>query len=102
CVVDRMAHLMPENAHAPFWRASLDFEHLGEFQSRQARMREIKRNRDPGDAIGREPLVREPVMGAEAHPARLELTCNGGDPSLELGPSDRETEVANAKVEESF
>jgi hypothetical protein len=36
-------------------------------------MSEVKGNREPRDAIGREPLVREPDVRAKAQTAALEL-----------------------------
>ena len=64
-VVDGVAGLVPEDTHAPLGIASLDLEHLREFELREARVCQVERDGDAGDAVRREPLVRQPVVRAE-------------------------------------
>src|SRR5678815_3167120 len=70
-VLDGMSGLMSEDAHAPLCSASLDFQHLSQFQFLQPRVGEIKRDGDARHTVGREPFVRDPKMGTEAELLRL-------------------------------
>src|SRR5919197_5827090 len=63
-------------------------------------MGKIERDGDAGHAIRREPFVREPVMGAEAQPARVELGVDLRDALLEIGAFDLHREIAHPDVEE--
>src|SRR5581483_4346632 len=51
-------------------------------------------------AVRREPLVGEPVMRSEEEPACVELRVDVRDAVLEIGPLDREAEVAHPHVEQ--
>src|SRR6185295_20078846 len=61
-IVDGVAGLMPQNPHAPLWIAPFHLEHLSQLQPSEPWMREIERDRHPGDPIGCKPLVRQPEM----------------------------------------
>jgi hypothetical protein len=91
---------VPQNPHAPFGLASLDFEHLGELQLRQTRMREIEGNGDSWDAIGREPLVRQPVVRTERHAACGQLLVQLGDPGFQRTAFDPQIELAELQVQQ--
>ena len=54
--VEGVTGFVPQDAHALGVGAAFDFEHLLPFELHQARVREVKRNRDAGYAIGRKPL----------------------------------------------
>jgi hypothetical protein len=101
-VIDRMANFVPENAHAPFWGAPFDLEHLREFETRQAWMREIEGNGDPWNPVGGKPLVGQPVVWTKTHAACFKLACNAGDPPLELGSPDRQAEVADTQIQQAL
>src|SRR5207249_2620127 len=99
-VVDGMADLVPQDAHARFGIAAFHFEHLRELQLRQPRMREVIWNRYAGNAVRREPLVGQPEARPEPQAAHVELGVDLGDPLLELGALDRDAEIAHPHLEE--
>src|SRR4030095_10563951 len=60
CVVDCVSRFMPNDLQALLGITPFDFEHLGQLQLGQARVRKIEGNRDARNAVGREPLVGQP------------------------------------------
>ena len=101
-VVDRVAGLVAQDAHAPLRGAALDLEHLVQLEAREPRVREVERNRDARHAVGREPLVGEPEVRPEDGAPRGELARELGDALLELGALDVQIEIAEAQVEQSL
>jgi hypothetical protein len=63
-------------------------------------MRQVIGNRHAGDAIGREPLVGQPVARPEPEAAHVELGIELRDALVELGPLDRDAEIADAHLEQ--
>jgi hypothetical protein len=63
-------------------------------------MRHVERQRDPGHAVGRVPIVGEPEVGLEAEPARLELVAELAEVRLEWTARDPDAEVAQAEPEQ--
>ena len=90
---------MAQDPEAAFPIAALDFEHLRELELRKTGMGEIERHRHAGDAIGCEPLIREPVMGPH-QPAPFQLGVHLGDVLLDFGPGHRQMQVAQPRGEE--
>jgi hypothetical protein len=72
-VLERMACFMSQDTHAPFRCATLDFQHLGEFELHESRMGEIEGHRDAGHTVWRKPFVGDPEMWAEAKMLGLQL-----------------------------
>ena len=79
--------------------AAFDFEHLRQLEPREPRMRQIEGNRDARNAVGREPLVRQPVVRPH-QPAAVELLVDLRDARLDNGSRDRQPEVAHPDVEQ--
>ena len=63
-------------------------------------MCEIEGNRDAGNAVRREPLVRQPEVRPEHERARLELAIDLVDANRELGAFDLQIELAELQVQE--
>ena len=82
--------------------AAFDFEHLRELELRQARMREVEGDGDAGHAVGREPLVGQPVVRPEREAARVELGVDLRDALLELGARDRRAPRSHIRTSSSF
>ncbi len=68
--------------------AAFDLEHLTLFELFQPRMRQVERDGDTADAVGREPLVGQPVVRAEDELPLRELAVQGVDAFLELAAFD--------------
>ncbi len=71
--VERVAGFVPKDSQALGVRSAFNFEHLLAFELHQARMSEVKRNRDAGHAVWRKPLFRQPNMRFEPNSAGIEL-----------------------------
>ena len=63
-----------------------------------ARMRQVKRYRDSGHAVGRKPLFRQPNVRFEADSARIEFAVKPLDLRLQKRPLDFDGQVADAQV----
>src|SRR5512143_1715121 len=72
-VFDRMPRFMPQNAHAPFGCSSFDFQHFGQFKFYETRVGEVKRDRNSGNTVGRQPFVGQPEVRTEPQLLRLEF-----------------------------
>ncbi len=101
-VVDRVTRLVAQDLHAPLVLAALDFEHLALFELLEPRMREIERNGDAADAVGREPFVGEPVVRMEHDLALREFLVEERDARRELAALDGERQIAHPDVEQLF
>ena len=95
-----MAGLVPQDPQARLGIAAFDLEHLRELELREPRMREVERDGDAGDAVRREPLVRQPVVRPERQAARVELGVELRDARLELGALDGQPEIAHPDLEQ--
>ncbi len=71
--VDGMPGLVAQDTHQPVAIAALHLAHEAPFEPREPPMRQVERDRDTGDAVRGEPLLREPAMGSKADAARGEL-----------------------------
>ena len=100
-VVDGVAGLVPEDAHAPFVFAALDLEHLGLLERFEPRVRQIEGDGDRRRAVRSEPLVRQVEVQGEAQVARRDLRAKLRD-SIGEGPFDRQREVRHADVQQRF
>jgi hypothetical protein len=89
-----------QDAHAPVRIAALDFEHLRELEFREARVREVERDRDARDAVGREPFVRQPDVRPEVQVARAELATELIDAMREIGTFDLQIQLPELQVEQ--
>ena len=57
-VVDRVTGLVAQDLQAPCLGAPFDLEHLRALELLEARVREVERDRDAGDAVRRKPFGR--------------------------------------------
>ena len=102
-VIDGVPRFMSHDAHAPFGRASLHFEHHRALEPLQARMRQVKRDRDARHAVGCKPFVREPEMRLECGQAPfVQFALQLRDPIREHALLDRHAELAHLQIEELF
>ena len=100
-VVDGVAGFVAQDAHAPLRRAPFDLQHVGALEPLQAGMRKVEGDRHAGDAVGREPLVREPEMRPEAlEPARVELLLQLGEALGQHAVVDGDAKLAHPQIEE--
>ena len=99
-VVDGVAGLVAEDLDAPVVRAALHLEHLALLELLEPGMREIERDGDAADAVRREPLVRQPVVGLEREFAVLELGVQLRDARHQLAAFDGDAQVAHPDVEQ--
>src|SRR5204862_4766056 len=83
-VVDRVTGLVAQDSQARFSIAAFDFEHLGELELGEPRMREIKGDGDARHAVRREPLVGQPVVRTEPEAPLLQLPIEVCDALLEV------------------
>jgi len=81
-IVDRVAGLVAQDAHAPFVAAVFALAHDLALQPGEPWMREVERNREARDAVRAEPLRRQPDVRPEADAAALQLTPQ----PLDIGP----------------
>ena len=91
---------MTQDAHAFRVGAAFDFEHLLALEFHQARMGQVKRNRNAGHAVRREPLFGQPDVRLEANAAFVEFTVETFDVRLEEGVLDLDGQIANPHVEQ--
>src|SRR5687767_13729453 len=100
--VEGVTGFVPENSHALRIVSALDLEHLLAFELNQARVREVKRYRDSGHAVGRKPLLGQPNMGFKADSAAVQLAVKPLDVGLQKRPLDFDWQVANAQLQQLF
>ena len=100
-VVDGVAGLVPQDAHAPLVVAALDLEHLRLLERFEPRVGEIEGNGDRRRPVGSEPLVRQVEVQREAQLACLDLRAQLCD-TLGEGPFNRQREVRHADVQQRF
>src|SRR5688500_12273334 len=72
-VVDGVARLMAQDAHAPFMLAAFDLEHLRFLQPLEPGMRQVEGDGDSRGTVRGEPLLRDVKMQREAKAAVVEL-----------------------------
>jgi hypothetical protein len=100
-VLQRVARLVTEQAHALQTGAALHLEHHLPFEADESRMRQIERDADAGDAVRRAPFVTQPRVKTEApKPRRIELFAEAFHAVFEPGVFYGEPELAEANVEE--
>ncbi len=68
-----MSGFVAQDAHTPARVPTLGLAHDAALESFETRVREIKRYRDSGHAIRREPLFRKPDMRAKVDAAVFQL-----------------------------
>src|SRR5437868_1198537 len=98
--VEGVAGFVPQDAHAFGVSAAFHLQHLLPFELHQARMGEVKRNRDAGHAVWRKPLLRQPNMGFEADSAGIELVVKAFYVRFEKRPLDFYRKVADAQIKQ--
>ncbi len=99
-VVDCMADFVTQDLQAREFVAALHLKHLRKLQLLEARIREIKRNRDARHPVGCEPFVGQPVAGAKRHAARVQVGGDLTDADFEICALDRQPEIAHAQLEQ--
>ncbi len=65
----------------------------------EARVSQIERDGNGGDAIGRKPFIAEVAIRAQTYSPCGELVGNLPDARLELTSLDGDTEIANTELE---
>ncbi len=90
---------MTQDTHTFHVGAAFDFAHEFALEFHQPRMRQIKRNRKAGHAVGREPLGRQPDVGLEANAAIVQLAVQTFDVGFEERSFDSDRQIADASVE---
>src|SRR5262249_41687229 len=75
-------------------------QHLLSFELHQARVSEVKRDRDARHAIRRKPLFGQPNMRFETDSTGVQLAVKPLDVGLEKRPLDFDREVADAQVKQ--
>ena len=101
-VVDGMAGLVTQDAHALDVSAAFDFQHLLSFELHQARMGQIKRNRKARDTVGRKPFRRQPHVRLETNTAVVQFAVETLNVRLVERSLDPDRQIANAGVEKSL
>jgi hypothetical protein len=100
CGIDGVPGLVAQNAHQPIAVAALDLAHQAPLDAHQAPMRQIERNRDTRNSIGREPFGRQPAMRLEADAARRQFAMQALDRLREVSALDGELQVAESQAEQ--
>jgi hypothetical protein len=95
-----MARFVPKYAHTFRIGSTLYFQHLLALKLHQARVGQIKRNRDPGHSVGRKPFLAEPNMRLEPDPSRIKLLVKPPDLRLEKRPLDFDRQVRDSQIEQ--
>ena len=93
-VVDGVARLVAQDAHAPLVFAAFDFEHLRLLELLEAGVRQVEGDRDRRCAVRREPFVGQIEMYGQTQAAGRqlapELADYSGRPACpRCGPADR-------------
>ena len=97
-----MSRLVSHDARKLIARAALDVEHLTSLESNEAWVCQIERNRKSGYALRGEPFLGEPDVRAKTKAAALESFVESVDAWLEPGSFDRQTEVLDSELKQSF
>ena len=99
-VVEHVSCLVAQDLHAPLVVAALDLSIWlsSSFSSRGCGTG--RKDGDAADAVGREPLVRQPIVRTEDDLARLELVVQIGNASGEHAGLDADAEIAHPQVEQ--
>ena len=63
-------------------------------------MCKVERDGDAGDAVGREPLLRQPAVRPKADAAGGELSIQPLDRLLEIGARDRQSEITKSQTKQ--
>src|SRR5947209_14177256 len=99
-VLDDVAGLVAQNAHAFRPGAAFDVDDLLPLQLHQAWVREIERNGNAGRALRGEPLARDPGVRAHANATLRELAVESVEAVLEPRPFDLDLQVLEAKFQQ--
>src|ERR1043165_3617904 len=97
--VERVAGLVPQDAHALLVGAALDFQHLAAFELHQPRVRQVERDRDARHAVRRKPLLGQPNVWFEANSAGIQLAVEPFYVGFEKRAFDFYRQVADAQIE---
>ena len=101
-VVDRMACLVAQDAHARDVGAAFDFQHLFSFELHQTRVGQIKRNCESGHTVGRKPFRRQPHVRFEANTAVVQFAVETFNVRFQKRSLDPDREIADTRVEQSL
>ena len=99
-VLNRVARFVAEQPQAIGPVATLDLEDLRALEALEPGVREIEGDRDAWDAVGREPFLGEPAVGAHAQISRPEFLVESLDRTLEPGSFELEAQVTESPFEE--
>src|ERR1700681_23676 len=94
-IVDGVAGLVTQNAHALDVSAPFDFQHLFSFELHQTRMGQIKRNGESRNPVGCKPLSRQPHVRFETNAAIVQLAVEAFDVRLQKRTLDPYRQIAD-------
>ena len=95
-----MAGLVAQNAQAFCVGATFHFQHLFAFEFHQARVGQVKGNRNPGNAIRREPLFGKPDVRLESNAAIIQFAVETLNVRFEERAFNLERQIANPQVKQ--
>src|SRR5205085_6123925 len=95
-MLHHVAGLMTKDAHALRGGAAFHLDDLFALEPHQARMREMKRERDTGRGVGAEPFARNPGVRLDPDVALLELVVEIAQADLEPRALHRDLEIPQA------
>ncbi len=101
-VVDGVAGLVTEDAHALDVSAAFDLQHLFSFQPHQSRMGQIKRNCESRHTVGRKPFRRQPHVRLKTNTAIVQFAVETLDVRFEKRSLDPYRQIADTCVEQSL
>jgi hypothetical protein len=68
-----VAGFVPQDAHQPIAVTALHFAHEAPLDAHEPPVREIERDGDAWNAVGRKPFLRQPAMRTKADTTHLEF-----------------------------
>src|SRR5258708_13994660 len=84
--IQSVSGLVAQNAHQPIAIAALHFAHQSALEADQPLVREVERDRDARDTIGRQPFLRHPAMRSKTYPSPRQLAIQTLDGLLHFTP----------------
>src|ERR1700704_4638519 len=101
-VVDRVARLVTQDAHALDVSAAFNLQHLLSLELHQTRMGQIKWNCESGHTVGRKPFRRQPHVRFEANAAVVQFAVETFNVRFQKRSLDPDREIADTRVKQSL
>ena len=98
--VEGMTGFVAQDAHEPVAVAPFHFAHETPLDAAEARMRKIEGDGDAGNAVGREPLLRQPAVRPKTDAAGGEFSIQPPDRLLEIRARDRQSEITKSQTKQ--